>query len=106
MSSRDHARMGLLVLRRGEWAGRRIVSEAWIDALGQPCPLNPQYGLLWWLNPSRIPVPSAPATSIFARGAGSNVIWVDPVHDIVAVVRWIDKGSFDGFAKLVIDSVR
>jgi len=106
MSTRDHARLGLLVQRRGQWGRRRLVSEAWIDALREPCPLNPQYGLLWWLNTSRIPTPSAPATSIFARGAGSNIIWIDPVHDLVVVVRWIDKGSFDGFVKLVLDGVR
>ncbi len=106
MSTRDHARMGLLVARRGQWGARRILSEAWIDALREPCPLNPQYGLLWWLNTGRTQIPSAPASSFAARGAGSNVIWIDPEHDIVAVVRWIDKGAFDGFAKVVLESVR
>jgi CubicO group peptidase (beta-lactamase class C family) len=106
MSSRDHARFGLLVQRGGAWGGRRIVSQAWIDALREPCALNPQYGLLWWLNTGRVQTPSAPASSFSARGAGSNVIWIDPAHDLVAVVRWIDKASFDGFAKLVLESVR
>ena len=106
MSTRDHARVGLLVQRGGEWGGRRIVSQAWIDALRQPCALNPLYGLLWWLNTDRTATPSAPASSFFARGAGSNIIWIDPAHDLVAVVRWIDKTSFDGFVKLVLDSVR
>jgi CubicO group peptidase (beta-lactamase class C family) len=106
MSTRDHARTGLLVARRGQWDARRLLSEAWIDALREPCALNPQYGLLWWLNTGRVQMPSAPASSFSARGAGSNVIWVDPDHDIVAVVRWIDKGAFDGFAKLVLESLR
>jgi CubicO group peptidase (beta-lactamase class C family) len=106
MSTRDHARFGLLVQRGGRWGDRRLVSEAWMAALRDPCPLNPQYGLLWWLNTGRIPTPSAPASSFFARGAGSNVIWIDPEHDLVAVVRWIDKTSVDGFVKLVVASVR
>jgi CubicO group peptidase (beta-lactamase class C family) len=106
MSTRDHARFGLLVQRGGDWGGRRLLSQAWIDALREPCPLNPHYGLLWWLNTGRIPTPSAPASSFFARGAGSNVIWIDPEHGLVVVVRWIDKASFDGFVKLVLDSVR
>jgi CubicO group peptidase (beta-lactamase class C family) len=105
MSTRDHARVGLLVQRRGAWGTRRIVSEAWIDAIREPCPLNPQYGLLWWLNTGRTQTPSAPASSFSARGAGSNIIWIDPEHDLVAVVRWIDKASFDGFVKLVLESV-
>lgn len=40
----DHARVGLLMLRRGVWQGRRILSEAWIDACLTPCPLNRDYG--------------------------------------------------------------
>jgi CubicO group peptidase (beta-lactamase class C family) len=106
MSTRDHARVGLLVERGGAWGGRRILSQAWIDALREPCPLHPHYGLLWWLNTDRIPTPSAPASSFFARGAGSNIIWIDPEHALVVVVRWIDKASFDGFAKLVLDGLR
>lgn len=40
-----------------------------------------------------------------ARGAGSNVIWIDPEHDLVVVVRWIDKASIAGFLELVVKSV-
>jgi CubicO group peptidase (beta-lactamase class C family) len=105
MSTRDHARVGLLVQRGGQWGTRRLVSPSWIDALREPCPLNPQYGLLWWLNTGRTQMPSAPASSFSARGAGSNIIWIDPEHDLVAVVRWIDKASFDGFVKLVLEGV-
>jgi CubicO group peptidase (beta-lactamase class C family) len=106
MSTRDHARVGLLVCRGGRWGARRLVSQAWIDESRRPCPLNPSYGLLWWLNTERAQIPSAPASSFAARGAGSNVIWIDPDHDLVVVVRWIDKASVDGFIKLVVESVR
>ena len=51
-------------------------------------------------------MPSAPESSYAARGAGSNVIWIDPEHDLIAVVRWIDKASVDGFVKLVLESVK
>ena len=34
------------------------------------------------------------------------MIWIDPEHDLVAVLRWIDKAAVDGFVKLVLDSVR
>ncbi len=48
---RDLARIGLLMLNRGVWRGRRILSEAWIDASTQPSQrLHPEYGLLWWLH--------------------------------------------------------
>jgi CubicO group peptidase (beta-lactamase class C family) len=105
MSTRDHARFGLLVQRGGEWGAQRILSRAWIDEMRRPCPINPQYGLLWWLNTDRTSLPSAPASSFAARGAGGNVIWIDPEHEIVAVVRWIDKTHVDGFVKLVLETV-
>ena len=45
-----------------------------------PCPLNPQYGYLWWLNTDCRWLPSAPAGSYFASGAGGNLTWIDPEH--------------------------
>jgi CubicO group peptidase (beta-lactamase class C family) len=104
MSSRDHARFGRLMLRGGAGDGRRILDEAWIAETLRPCPIHPGYGLLWWLNTDRAMLPSAPASSYAARGAGSNVIWIDPEHDLVVVVRWIAKSSLDGFVKLVLES--
>ena len=105
MSTRDHARFGLLMQRGGRWNGRAIVEERWITEMRRPCPINPQYGLLWWLNTGRAQFTSAPESSYAARGAGSNLIWIDPEHDLVAVVRWIDKPSMDGFIQLVLEAV-
>jgi CubicO group peptidase (beta-lactamase class C family) len=105
ISSRDHARFGLLIHRGGCWGGRAVLARSWIEEMRRPCPLNRQYGLLWWLNTGRGLFPSAPESSYAARGAGSNLIWVDPEHDLVVVVRWIDAGSVDGFLRLVLDSV-
>ncbi|MCG8468376.1 MAG: serine hydrolase [Gemmatimonadetes bacterium] len=90
ISTRDHARFGLLHLRRGVWGDRRLISEAWIDEALTPS-LQPNYGFMWWLNTDREQFPSAPASSYFALGAGStSTIWVDPDHDIVLVSRWLD----------------
>ena len=71
--SEDHARLGLLVLAGGVWAGRRILPTGWVEAMCTPSALNPEYGLLWWLNTDRRYQPAAPATSVFAMGAGGNV---------------------------------
>jgi len=106
MSTRDHARLGLLVQRGGAWGAERLLSQAWVEEMRRPCPIHPGYGLLWWLNTERTSLPSAPASSFSARGAGSNVIWIDPEHEIVVVVRWIDKTSLDGFVKLVLEGLR
>ena len=106
MSSRDHARCALLVHRNGAWRHQRLLDPRWCAEMRRPSDVNPQYGLLWWLNTGRTQMPSAPESSYAARGAGSNVIWIDPEHDLIAVVRWIDKASVDGFVKLVLESVK
>jgi CubicO group peptidase (beta-lactamase class C family) len=100
--ARDQARLGLMLLRGGVWNGHRILSQAWIERMIEPCPLYPQYGYLWWLNTDRGLYPSASAQSFFARGAGGNLTWIDPEHDLVAILRWTDPAAMDGFMKLTM----
>jgi len=90
ISACDQARIGRMLLRRGVWGSRRILSEAWIERMLEPCPLYGNYGYLWWLNTGRALYPSASAHSYCARGAGGNLTWIDPENDIVAVLRWTD----------------
>ena len=104
--ARDQARIGLLMLRGGEWSGRRILSQEWIERMRVPCPLNPQCGYFWWLNTDRGWLPSAPAGSYFASGAGGNLTWIDPEHDLVAILRWTDPAARDGFARMLIAAIR
>ena len=104
--AQDQARIGLLLLRGGVWNGRRVLSEAWIAAMREPCPLFPQYGSLWWLNTRRALYPSASEASYFASGAGGNLTWIDPDNDIVAVMRWIDPAARDPFMRLVMAALR
>jgi len=105
ISARDHACVGQLVAGDGVWEGRRLLPEGWCAELRRPCAIAPYYGLLWWLNTGRKLYPSAPDTSLFALGWGSHIIWIDPDHDLVAVVRWIDRAHADGFIKRVLDSL-
>lgn len=70
-----------------------------------PSPTNPQYGYLWWLNRGGARHASAPASSVFAMGAGSNIIWIDPEHAMVTVLRWIDKAAVDGFVTRLMAAV-
>jgi CubicO group peptidase (beta-lactamase class C family) len=92
------------MLRRGAWEGRRLLSEAWVAESLVPCALNPNYGLLWWLNAGGR-YPSATASSFFASGAGGNIIWIDPANDLVAVMRWMDPAAVDGFIRIVTAGV-
>jgi CubicO group peptidase (beta-lactamase class C family) len=100
MSSRDHARFGLLMSRMGNWAGRQLVSASWIkQATSQGGPANSNdYGYLWWLN-TKGGNKGVPTTSYQAQGNGSNTIFIDPEHDLVIVWRWHSGGDF--FARVV-----
>lgn len=91
--SLDLARFGYLYLRRGEWDGRQLLSEEWVDKSTTPCELKPTYGYLWWLNTDRELWPDAPETSFAALGYGRNAVWVDPEHDLVVVLRWFGEGG-------------
>ena len=106
ISARDQARIGLMLLRRGLWGSRRILSEEWIERMLEPCPIYPQYGYLWWLNTGRGLYPNASARSFYARGAGGNLTWIDPENDLVAVLRWTDPAAMDGFMKLAAAALR
>jgi len=105
-STRDHARFGLLMLRRGEWGGRRLLSESWLRLATTPVEIRPNYGALWWLNTGRAQYKSASPESFFALGAGGNVIWIDPATDVVVVLRWTDTAQVDEFIRLVTAAVR
>ena len=101
----DQARIGLLMLNKGNWNGRQIIPERWIAESLTPCALNPNYGLLWWLNTGHGRYKSAPDSSFFAVGAGGNVTWVDPDHDLVAVLRWTDPTAVDTFTRLIVQAI-
>ena len=85
----DHARMGLLFLRDGNWAGRQIVPREWILAMRQPTPVRPDYGYMWWLNTDRERIPEAPGSAFWAAGFGGNYIYIDQDNDLLIVLRWV-----------------
>jgi CubicO group peptidase (beta-lactamase class C family) len=94
--------LGRLVLGRGLLDGRRIVSEQSLDLLLAPCPLEPNYGGLWWLNTGRRLYPDASEASVFALGVGLNAIWIEPRHDLVAVLHGIEERAMHGFVARVM----
>jgi len=107
ISTRNLARVGRLLAAGGEFDGRRVLSAEWVEKMTTPCERYDGYGLLTWLNTGGDLWPSAPETAFAALGHGQNAVWVDPEHDLVAVVRWLrlaeDRGDVDGQPNL--DSV-
>ncbi|CAN5556727.1 serine hydrolase [soil metagenome] len=104
-SSFDHARFGYLFLRRGNWGGRQLISERWVDLATAPSEREPTYAYMWWVNPGGALFPSAPESSFFAVGKGTNLIWVDPEHDLTVVIRWISREHADGFIERILAAI-
>lgn len=88
-SADDLALLGRLLLDAGRSGGRQVVSERWCELLWTPCPVKPEYGLLWWLNDSGKVWPGTPRSGRCARGnGGRHLLWVDPARELVVVSRW------------------
>ena len=94
LSTRDMARIGYLMLREGEWAGRQIVPRDWVRestrAFTPRGEMNPArrrtgpfgYGYLWWVfdNPD---LPDAYRGAYTGLGAVGQHILVMPELDLV-----------------------
>jgi hypothetical protein len=99
----DMARFGLLTLRKGNWNGKQIIPEDWINQSLIPTTANTGYGFMnYFLNTDKKMYPSAPASAYAHIGNGTNAIYVDKENDIVAVIKWMDDKSIDSFLKLVL----
>jgi CubicO group peptidase (beta-lactamase class C family) len=107
ISARDMARFGYLTLRKGKWGDRQILSEEWIRMATTPG-VNAGYGFMnYFLNTGRRAMPSAPEESFQHRGAGNNVIYVDPVNDLVVVARWINSvRSMDAVIRQLLAGIK
>jgi CubicO group peptidase (beta-lactamase class C family) len=101
----DQALVGRLVLAGGAWEGQQLVPREWIEWSTTPCPLNPSYGFLWWLNAADR-YPEAPRDSVFAQGAGGNYTWIWPGGELVAVARWLDPAVLERFCGMVAEAAK
>jgi CubicO group peptidase (beta-lactamase class C family) len=82
----DMLRIGQLVLDKGQWQGRRIVSEAWIDAMlthrnaGGP-PANLPYGYQWYV----LNTPDRKYRAVMGIGYGGQLLYLVPDLRVVIV---------------------
>ena len=97
IGARDQARLGQLLLDEGRHQGQQLIPASWVHFMREPCAIAPFYGGLVWLNAQGRTFPGASADSFFAVGAGGHYTWVEPAHDAVVVVRWLDAAHASGF---------
>ncbi len=86
MTTRDYARLGQMVAQGGQWQGRQIVPEDWIEESTAPsAPGGALYGYQWWLPDD--PVPG----EFYARGVYGQFLWIDRNRDVVIAVNAADR---------------
>ena len=102
LTARDMATLGQLWLNHGRWAGRQLVSAAWVtesttshvDTQSTP----EQYGYQWWVT-------TADGHRAYAAiGSGGQLIEVVPDLDLVTVVASTDAPGAAG-AQVYLDLV-
>jgi CubicO group peptidase (beta-lactamase class C family) len=115
---RDAAKIGQLVLNRGDWGGRSIVSPGWVEqstrprfqAIGYFSGLF-FYGQQWWLG--RSIAQETEVKWIAAMGSGGQRIFILPDRDLIVMTtsglyfqpRQGD-GALDMMANFILPSVR
>ena len=85
MTPRDMAKIGQLILNKGKWEGKQIVSAAWVEESTTPQTniTGVDYGYLWWNIPFSFH--GKPLISRTAMGNGGQYIMIFPELDLVAV---------------------
>jgi CubicO group peptidase (beta-lactamase class C family) len=109
-TARDFARYGYLYLRNGEWDGRRVLPEGWVDFARTPGPDRDTdiYGAHWWLTAGQGPgrpmrsliTDNGMADSFHAQGHEGQIIVVVPSKDLVMVRLGLFHGGTESWDAL------
>ena len=90
----------------GRWGERQVLSQAWIRLARTPTLVKQDYGYMnWFLNTGRKMFPAAREDAVAFLGNGTNMVFIDYEHDLVAVVRWIDDAQKAEFVRMLEDSL-
>ncbi|MGI9628943.1 MAG: serine hydrolase domain-containing protein [Longimicrobiales bacterium] len=97
-TARDFARLAYLWLRKGRWAGRQLVPEAWLDVATRryvrddgATPSN--YGYTFWVMDE---IEGVPRDLVMSRGHNLNHSFVIPSVDLVVVRQGNNNLRMDG----------
>jgi CubicO group peptidase (beta-lactamase class C family) len=77
--ARDYAKFGRLYLNKGNWNGRQIISEKWIDS-SLDFDKTSFYSYQWWRYPRKIQ-----EGDFFASGILGQYIYVNPTKNMIIV---------------------
>ena len=85
LTTRDFAKIGQLVLDKGRWNGKQIVSSEWVELSTTSSVeiTGMEYGFLWWNIPFADREKDIP--SIVATGNGGQYLMIYPALNLLAV---------------------
>ena len=97
ISAHDLARLGLLMLRNGQWNGKQVIPEEWVKESttyfsDATIYRYDGYGYMWWVAKDHNKLPHIANVKLkegtySARGAGGHYMFVIPEYDMVFVHR-------------------
>ena len=95
MPAGHFARLGQLMLRKGNWNGRVLIDPSYVAAAHAPSPTNARYGWLFWL-PGDDPLnpPAVPADTYSMQGLFNQTVVIIPSLDTVYVRLGLPSSDF------------
>jgi len=112
MIPRDLARIGQLILGKGQWRGHQVVPADWLATLLRPAVTAPapsgetrQYGYHWYLGSIPLPnrAPSEPTCWVGASGYGGQGLYVVPDLDLILATTFGNYNRSDqGVAPMIL----
>lgn len=85
LTMRDLAKIGRLYLDKGQWNGKRIVSEEWIRKSSEYDSENNRGYHFNWYDLSHVGEPKAACPGFFAEGIKGQILYVNPYKDLIMV---------------------
>ena len=95
LSTRDMARLGELMLRKGRWNGKQLIPADWVEESTRPVTSFPNgggYGYMWWIE-SDDRYPDACRGAFAAHGMYGQRISVFPALDMVVAHKSAKNGE-------------
>ncbi|MDH4238272.1 MAG: beta-lactamase family protein [Phycisphaerae bacterium] len=83
-TARAVARVGRLMLREGDWEGRRLISTEAVRQVTRDAGTPGNCGIGWWNNNDG-EFPELPKDAFWGSGAGHQVVFVVPSLNLIAV---------------------
>ncbi len=89
LRTRDYARIGQMILQRGQWNGQQIVPADWVEtSTRHQAADGAGYGFQWWVPKDN----ALNGNDFMAQGIYGQFIYINPARRVVIAVNSADRG--------------